>query len=309
MNENISFLAIGAILLLTALGTIVHAQENNEETEADGPYREEVTFYVDHLDAGNPYLTDWARQELIDLGSRAVPALLEELNNRDARIRFLIVEILGEIRDGRATEALRNRLADSGANPSVSSAAARALGKIGNREAIPDLRNRLDEVTDPEVIYNTIWALGNLRAEKATQDIIPFLDDTRSTFYDQRISNAALQALGKLRAREALPHIRDLLNSDRSEEVEEATGLPTKFYAVRALEQIARETKGPVMTDQSNQKQTTVDRWLSWIQQELGEENGESENGSRSGNNNENNQNNENGNNQNNGQSGNNEGE
>ncbi len=235
--------------------------------------RKEIQYYVKLLDSGNPYLDDWARRNLIQLGSTAVSPLLKALDRQPPRKRFLICEILGEIRDARAVPSLINRLEDAEANPSVASAAARALGKIGDQRAIDPLMNVLD-TPDRELLYNTIVALGKLRAKKAVDELIKKVDDNRKTFYKLRIGNAALSALGRIRSRKALKKIKSVLTSEKASNVEDPTGLPVSFYAVRALEQIALETKGPVMVgggkDQKNTRQQTIDAWISWINNELG---------------------------------------
>ncbi len=80
-------------------------------------------------------------------------------------------------------------------------------------------------------------------------------------------------ALGKIRSRKSLKKIKSILVSDDSSNVEDPTGLPVVFYAVRALEQIALETKGPIMVGGEKKKkarQKTIDAWVTWINNELG---------------------------------------
>jgi hypothetical protein len=260
----------------------VHAQETSEgqgetrplEVKRTDAVKQELQFYIRLLDSGNPYLDDWSRSNLIQLGSTAIPSLLEALENYKARKRFLICEILGEIKDPEAVPSLLNHLEDMESNPSVASAAARSLGKIGDRRAIDPLMKAAGSA-DRELVYNSVQALGNLRAEQAVDLLLEKVDSDRTTFYQMRIGNAAITALGKLRTRKpaVLRKFKSILTSDESKK-EKATGLPVVYYVVRALEQIALDTKGPIMVSDSEEAETsrqdTIDNWIAWINDELG---------------------------------------
>ncbi len=183
--------ALGAAVLCTVP---VHTQETSSsanevrkhQLKLTDSLKKEIRYYVKLLDSGNPYLDDWSRRNLIQLGSTAVPPLLEALKNEPPRKRFLICEILGQIRDPRAVPALIDRLKDQEANPSVASAAARALGRLGDRRAVEPLMEKLD-TPDRELLYNTIVALGNLRSKQAVESILEKVNDDRKTFYKMRI--------------------------------------------------------------------------------------------------------------------------
>lgn len=293
---------ISSVFALTCLFLVapaVHGQTNNgnqpetrrQELERTDALKEEIQFYIRMLDSGNPYIDDWARQNLVQLGSAAVPSLINALENYKARKRFLLCEILGRIRDPQAVPALLDHLSDMEANPSVASAAARALGQLGDRRAVDPLLDALDS-SDRELVYNAIEALGNLRAKKAVDRLLSKVDSDKTTFYQLRIGNAATSALGKIRTRKpaVLKKFKSVLTSDASSQKEQATGLPKSFYVVRALEQIALQTKGPIMvsdTEKSKEtKQNTIDAWVKWINNELGIEQESNENGNGEQNNN-----------------------
>ncbi len=271
-----------ALSCLFLFSPAINAQETAEkqgetrqlEVKRTDAVKQELRFYIRLLDSGNPYLDDWSRTNLIQLGSAAVPSLLKALENYKARKRFLICEILGEIKDPEAVPALLDHLEDMEANPSVASAAARALGKIGDRRAVDPLMEAVDSA-DRELAYNSIQALGTLRAQQAVDPLLKKVDSERTTFYQMRVGNAAIAALGKLRTRKpaVLRKFKSILTSDDSQK-EKATGLPVVYYVVRALEQIALETKGPVMVSDSDEAETsrqdTIDNWVAWINEELG---------------------------------------
>jgi len=275
-NKICVSIALGLALLFAAPVVSQESSSTSEvrehQLELTDARREEIQYYIKLLDSGNPYLDDWSRRNLIQLGSTAVPPLLDALESEPPRKRFLICEILGEIRDPKAVPALIKRLEDEEANPSVASAAAYALGKLGDRRAVDPLKKHLD-AADRELLYNTIVALGNLRAKETADRILKKVDDDRTEFFGRRIGNAALMALGKMRHRGALKKIKSILTSDEKTEKEQPTGLPVVFYAVRALEQIALTTKGPVMVGGEKEKKTrqkTIDAWVTWINNELG---------------------------------------
>lgn len=287
-----SFFAVSCLFVLapTVPATAQEGQQaetRRQEIQRTDAVKKEIQFYIRLLDSGNPYLDEWSRQNLIQLGPAAVPSLLTALENYKARKRFLICEILGRIRDPEAVPALIDHLEDSEANPSVASAAARALGQLGDRRAIEPLKKVLD-TSDVELQYNAIEALGNLRAKDTVDALLQKVDSDRTTFYQMRVSNAAISALGSLRTTKpaVLKKFKSILTSESST-TEEATGLPVSYYVVRALEQIALETKGPIMVSDSEEaqqtRQKTIDAWVSWINEELGIESSSDDGGNGNG--------------------------
>ena len=65
------------------------------------------------------------------------PAVIPLLRDKDAEIRRLAVEVLGENRDRDSVSALRDVLSDR--DPRVREAAATALGKLGDHDIVPPL--------------------------------------------------------------------------------------------------------------------------------------------------------------------------
>lgn len=65
------------------------------------------------------------------------PAVIPLLRDKDAEIRRLAVEVLGENRDRDSVRALRDVLSDR--DPRVREAAATALGKLGDHDVVPPL--------------------------------------------------------------------------------------------------------------------------------------------------------------------------
>ena len=145
-------------------------------------------------------------------GEEAVPALIEALDDRDARVRAAATEALGKF--GRAAapalDALRSHLSDSSATVRL-----RTLESLINIEAphevvVPALQLSLsDHATDVRVA--AAYLLGGLRSAAA-----PAVDALVSTLRDRdpRVRAAALFAIVEVgpRGRKALPAIRRLEN-------------------------------------------------------------------------------------------------
>lgn len=256
---------------------------NRNKKQASSLIEKQVQFFLDQLNTGNPYLDDWSRRQLIELGDRAIPTLVNQLKTNETAPpkQYLICEILGEIRSDRpaAVKILAKKLQNMQSNPSVASSAAKALGMIGvqQKDIIENLQNAL-EVGDTELTYNAIWALGTLRATSAADAVAERLDDTRVTFFDLRVENAAIEALGKLIRPGDEELIRKLKGKLDKRKEEPITGLPTAFYAVRALEQIYVDEapKGPVMVEDGISDRT-INNWKSFLDNELSSNSGKDE--------------------------------
>ena len=182
----------------------------------------------------DPMKRDHAAQDLIRIGTEAVPPLLEVLQTQDLNLLSLYQQVLARIPS--ATSALTNLLAtahpvirgraaevfsiskDRTATPAlmdalqgeyftVRSRAALALGKIGDRNALPLL---LDALKDPEdeVRIAACLALG-LFKDPSTFDAITnvLLDDPQI-----EVRRAAAKALGNTEHPAALPYLMEALH-------------------------------------------------------------------------------------------------
>lgn len=197
-----------------------------------------------------------ARGELVQLGKAATDALISALRagageeEKKVRVRFFICEILGEIRDERAVEALIERLDDHSIfSDRVAVAAAASLGMLGSEKAIPALIKKLE--SDMARIDNAlkgelITALGNLRAKEAEDVLIKFLDEKdKKTREDEGensqarvIAALAAEALAKIRSRKAVPELVKLVDDQTRDPMTEET---LHKIAVTALQRIRGE--------------------------------------------------------------------
>ena len=170
--------------------------------------------FLAHPDIGTRNL---ASEILVRIGSEAVPALIDQLNDEDSDVRKFAVDILGLIRDERALEPLCQKLWDDGNNVVCSAAealgeigsasavphliaactkiddvrlqAVEALGKIGDGSALPHLYESL-KTDDPVVLYAVIDAIGAIGKSESVAQLLPYLEQP-----DPTIAEACLSAI------------------------------------------------------------------------------------------------------------------
>lgn len=119
---------------------------------------------------------------------RAVPLLLELLNDPDASVRGESADALAKIRSERAGPRLRDRLSleqDDGVRQMV----AIALGACGYRPAIPDLISLL--TTDSGMLHGcAAWSLGELVATESETALINALSSETDEYAIQQMDLA-----------------------------------------------------------------------------------------------------------------------
>lgn len=213
------------------------------------------------------------RQALIELGADAIPWVLERLQSPDStgQVKFLLCDALGEIRQNRTdvSEMLLGMLNDEDEfGLSVASVAARALGLIGARQAIPALVEVLGDearVDDTALLWESITALGRLRAVEAAASIRTFLDSEAETPLRARLQVAAIEALGKLQDREAIDRLGELLEV---ETMDSWTRAHVQDHAALALERITGESKGDPFNPVEEQRLNALNGWRAWLDAE-----------------------------------------
>lgn len=108
------------------------------------------------------------------------------------------------------------RLARGGASMEVRANAARAIGVLRGKAAVPDLIEAIRS-KDSTVIFESLIALQKIRDQAAAPQIAFLLRD-----FDERVQIAALETTGILRNNEALPGLVDAFNRARSTKVRRA---------------------------------------------------------------------------------------
>ncbi|HUT60770.1 MAG TPA: HEAT repeat domain-containing protein [Phycisphaerae bacterium] len=94
------------------------------------PKERQAELYVDWLRHIDPHVTHQGRQRLREIGAAAVPALIQAMNDRDARVRAASAQVLGYVRDIRALWPL-TLAAATDESPGVRHAAASAVTWLG----------------------------------------------------------------------------------------------------------------------------------------------------------------------------------
>ncbi|MCA1576308.1 MAG: M56 family metallopeptidase [Acidobacteria bacterium] len=123
--------------------------------ERDGAVPKLVTLLTD----ADEWVRMAAARALGEVHNRsAVPALVSTLSDADGHVRELAVWALSELKDKRAVAALCSVLL-SDARPEVRRGAAEALGEIASAEALPSLKQALN---DPAISAKVQWAISEI---------------------------------------------------------------------------------------------------------------------------------------------------
>lgn len=108
------------------------------------------------------------------------------------------------------------KLARGGMDMTVRANAARAVGVLRGRAAIPDLIEALRS-KDDRVLYESLVALQKIRDPGAAEKIAFLLRD-----FNEKVQIAAIETTGLLQNKEALPRLREALGRARSAAVRRA---------------------------------------------------------------------------------------
>ena len=108
------------------------------------------------------------------------------------------------------------KLVRGGSRMDVRANAARAIGVLRGKAAIPDLLEAI-RTKDSDVIYESLVALRKIGDEPSAQQVGFLIRD-----FDQRVQVAAIELAGVLRNRQALPQLIDALNRARENKVRRA---------------------------------------------------------------------------------------
>lgn len=200
--------------------------------------RQDISGLIKALKYKDHKVRDAAEQALIKIGSPAVEPIIAVLPDEDIRSRTF--NILGEIGDRRATEALLAYLNKKSPHEDYVSYffrmdAARALGKIGDPRAAGPLTQALDD-EHFEVIDEAYAALRNLglpagecllpmlqnqkpALRQRAAELLGMINDSRAfkpllmllSDEDQGVRKAAAEALGRLGNPAAIPALTGLI--------------------------------------------------------------------------------------------------
>jgi HEAT repeat protein len=158
----------------------------------------------------NFYVPGYVQTGLTASLRRAGKALKSRWTDTNDQVVDPFVQVRAEV-----IEAL-GRLARGGVSMDSRANAARAVGVLRGRAAIPDLLESLRS-KDDKVLYESLVALQKIRDPAVAPRIIFLLRDL-----NEKVQIAAIETVGLLRNKEALPRLREALESTRPAKVRRA---------------------------------------------------------------------------------------
>lgn len=269
---------------ILALALLVASQDAKPVQTKDEILKQDIDAALKKLGSDRYTESYVAREELVDLGRRAVPAVVAELNKKDAKpqVKRALCEILGAVRDPNkdAVAALVAKLKDTDEyGTSIASAAARSLGSIGDESAVPALLEALKSKpaeTDRLLKYECIRALGLFRAKEAAELIRKALDDKKPASAGENedaplIASASADALGLIRAQEAVEELGAKLSDLVSDP---SSGQSLAVHAARALQRILEhelrgkaekdDARAGALSGEPEDVKKTLEAWQKW---------------------------------------------
>lgn len=174
---------------------------------------ETTAYMVLPLLRENSYLRNTAIMIIREMGKIAVPLLHVLLNDRDDDIRKFALDLIHDIQYCTYPEKLVEMLTgDSNAN--VRAAAAKTIGVLQYRKAIPQLIKALSD--EEWVCFSALEALTYLNDSNSMYAVVNLLNNPSET-----VRFAAIEALGKISSPEAIKHLTEHIS--RAEGFEKIT--------------------------------------------------------------------------------------
>ncbi len=200
-----------------------------------------------------PAVREEAGRAIQAMGEPSIPKLIACLENPNWKVRLRAVEALGFLRPAAAVPQLIRVVADD-PDTAVRQDAVKTLGLIGDPTPIPLL---LDSLTVPSLQIPAIEALGNIRSEEATPNLIALVKSLPAEAYEDRMEGctdpkykeelppleAAVKALAKIGDPQAIPTLMEALHSTLLRQ--EAADALTQFgkAAIVPLQKLLKTTK------------------------------------------------------------------
>jgi HEAT repeat protein len=158
----------------------------------------------------NAYLPGYSKTGMSGTVQRAGNAIRAKFGDTNDQVIDAYVQVRPDV------IAALGKLARTGASIEARANAARAIGVLRGRDAIPDLAEALHSKEDA-VMYEALVAIQKIRDPSAAPRIAFLLRDL-----DDKIQVATLETTGILRNREAAPDVRDALEHARNIKVRRA---------------------------------------------------------------------------------------
>lgn len=193
--------------LLAALGdTDSHAHEAILLALLQQTAPDQIEQLVRVAQDPNPVRRNAALSALIELGVDRPELLCAGLQHSDPAVRWQVAQVLGDLHAPASAPALQACLHTPNETPEVRSAAATALGKLGDTDSVPALITAA-EAGDFAVRHAAVTALGLIADARAVEPLLRLMSDAW-------LRPAIVQALGNLSQLEAVPALVGALDDE-----------------------------------------------------------------------------------------------
>ena len=152
---------------------------------------QQAEYYIDQLDDSRSQVRLDASHALVQLGGAAVEPVMDRAAAGSDSLRYIAAQILGQLGDRRAIPFLKELLRAD--NRYVREQAVRALGQLDDPRLHATLASVLAGDSVPDVRGAAAWSLGNHRDTTAVPSLVHALRDTVPLVRRQAL--AALQFL------------------------------------------------------------------------------------------------------------------
>ncbi len=270
--------------LVLALALALSLQEAKPVQGRDEIIKQDIAEAIKKLGSTRYTESFVAAEELKDIGRRAVPALVAELNRKDlsAGAKRGICEVLGAIREPNkdVINALSAKLKDPDEfGTSIASAAAHALASIGDDAGMgPILEALKSKAADSDRIlkYECIRATGLFRDRAAVDVLRKCLEDEKPASAGENddaplIAAAAADALGLIRSLDAIDDLANKLTNDKQNP---SSGQSLGVHMARALQRTLEhelrgkeakdEPRAGVLAGEPAEVKATLEAWRKW---------------------------------------------
>ena len=133
-------------------------------------------YYIDYLSDPDRQVRLEASRNLVQFGDSAVEPLIRRATGGSDSLLYIAAQILGQIGDRRAVPFLKELV--NAPNRYVREQVVRALGQLDDPRLVPALEQVLADDPVPDVRGAAAWSLGNLRDTTAVDPLIRALTDS-----------------------------------------------------------------------------------------------------------------------------------
>jgi len=245
--------------------------------------KEYFRTFVNSIDSKSYFEKEQPLNEIIYLGNKeTIEILTKSLYDKNEKISFFSIELLGKIGDKVSSDVLFNFVKDSDIDPKRK---AKALLMLGNSKDFTQVFNLMPFLNDndPRIKANTLEAIGRLDPSLAKDVAENFLNDENSRVrmnaaiiiwkYSNKEKGSkilkemsadpnpenrirAIYALSEIGSKEVIDFVEAAIN-DENEDV--------RFYAARILEGIKTEKSVRLLINMLNDKKRKVRQAASQV--------------------------------------------